>query len=89
MEIKYHPLVVKIDIPKLDKSIRHRIKSAIYEKLGTRPEFYGIPLRHNLQNLRKVRAGDYRIVFLLQKEIIFIVAIAHRKDIYKITERRI
>ncbi|MBI2630674.1 type II toxin-antitoxin system RelE/ParE family toxin [Candidatus Nomurabacteria bacterium] len=88
MEIKYHPLVVRVDIPRLDKAVRIRIEDAIESKLAVAPLRYGIPLRHELRNLRKVRAGDYRIVFLFEGSTIFIVAIAHRKEIYKIVQRR-
>ena len=89
MEIKYHPLVVKLDIPRLDKSIKERIRNVIEEKLSIKPELYGIPLRYDLRNLRKVRAGNYRIVFMLKDNLIFIIAIAHRKEVYKIITRRI
>ncbi len=88
MEIKYHPLVSKIDIPKLDKPVKERIKNAIENKLLVDPFLYGIPLRGSLRNLRKLRVGDYRVVFLLEKNEIFVIAIAHRKEIYKLLARR-
>ena len=89
MEIKYHPLVLKLDIPKLDKTFKERIKNAIENKLLINPFIYGISLRGSLRNLRKLRVGDYRVVFLLEKNGIFIVAIAHRRIVYEIVSKRI
>lgn len=89
MEIKYHSLVSKFDIPKLDKPIKERIKNAIENKLLFNPFIYGIPLRGGLRNLRKLRVGDYRVVFLLEKNEIFVVVVAHRKVVYEIISGRI
>lgn len=89
MEIKYHPLVLKLDVPKLDKPVKGRIKNAIENKLLIDPFIYGIPLRGSLRNLRKMRVGDYRIVFLLEKNEIFVIAVAHRREVYKLLARRI
>lgn len=88
MEIKYHPLVFKIDIPKLDKIVKERIKISIERKLAVAPLLYGIPLRNELRNLRKVRVGDYRILFLIEHAQVFIIAIGHRKEIYKLAKKR-
>ena len=89
MEIKYHPSVIQKDIPKLDKTVKERIKTSIERKLGVDPVLYGIPLRNELRKLRKVRVGDYRILFLLSDSIVFILAIGHRKDIYKSAYKRL
>ncbi|KKW02019.1 MAG: hypothetical protein UY36_C0012G0002 [Parcubacteria group bacterium GW2011_GWA1_49_11] len=89
VEIKYHPLVFRVDIPKLDKAVRERIKISIEKKLAIAPLLYGIPLRNELRPLRKVRIGDYRILFLLEDMEVFIIAIGNRKEIYKLTKKRI
>ena len=89
MEIKYHPLVFSLDIPKLDKTAKERVKISIEKKLAVAPLLYGIPLRNDLRALRKIRVGDYRILFLLEHKEVFIVAIGHRKDIYRLTKKRI
>jgi len=88
MEIKYHPLVLKVDIPKLDKPVKQRIKNAIENKLLVDPFLYGISLRGSLRNLRKLRVGDYRVAFLLEKNKIFVICVTHRKEIYKLLARR-
>ena len=70
-------------------SEKERIKNAIENKLLVDPFLYGIPLRGSLRNLRKLRVGDYRVAFLLEKNEIFVVAMAHRKVVYEILNRRI
>lgn len=64
--VEYHRLVVRDDIPKLDSVIKSRIKSAIEQKLMTRPDIFGIPLRHSTEGHRKLRVGDHRIVFRIE-----------------------
>jgi len=39
------------------------------------------------KNIFRVRVGDYRIVYKRTKKLIYIVSIAHRKDIYKLVKR--
>ena len=88
MEIIYHPLVTKVDIPKLDKPVKERVRVSIENKLGTNPVLYGVPLRGTLRPLRKIRVGNYRVVFLIESNKVFIVAIAHRKNLYALAEKR-
>ncbi len=87
-QLLYHPLVVKQDIPKLDAIMRSRIKSAIEEKLTVHPEIFGIPLRQSLQGHRKLRVGDWRIAFRIEKQTVKIIAILHRSIVYKVVEKR-
>ena len=88
MEIEYHPKVIKIDIPRLDKSVRERVKFAIQNKLSTEPIVYGLPLRGVLHQCWKLRVGDYRVIYTIVKNKIKIVVIDHRKDVYdRVLER--
>jgi len=93
MEMKYsitlHPLVTSYDIPQLDTFWRHTIRDAIREKLATKPEIYGKPLRYNLKGCRALRIGDYRAVFQMEHATVYVVAIVHRSSKYKGVERRI
>jgi len=86
--IFYHQSVVKIDIPKISRGFQIRIQEAIEEKLTTNPEIFGKPLRRSLSGYRKLRVGDYRVIFRIEKQIIKILVIGHRKDVYKISEIR-
>lgn len=84
----YHPEVVKRDIPKLNSDIRKRIKRAIENRLLTAPHEYGEPLRKTLKNYRKLRVGDYRVVFRVADNEILILGICHRKETYSMMEKR-
>jgi hypothetical protein len=45
-------------------------------------------LRFSLKGLRSLRVGDYRVVFRIQKNEVFIVLIAHRSFVYKEADKR-
>ena len=88
-EIRYHPKVETEDIEKLSHEMRRRIRETIEMKLMAEPELYSIPLRGTLKGHRKLRVGDYRVVFYLEKKTIFVLAILHRSVVYGRTERRV
>lgn len=88
-EIVYHHLVVKEDIPKLPSSWRDKIRRAIEERLKIQPEVYGKPLRRSLAGYRKLRVGDYRVIFRIESKKVKIFVIQHRRDVYETTEKRI
>ena len=87
--LRYHPDVKVKDLPKLNRTIQRRIKTAIEQRLLMAPEKYSEPLRRTLKGYRKLRVGDYRIVLKLAGEDILILGICHRKDVYKRMEWRI
>ncbi len=82
-KIVYAQEVVTEDIPHLDKKFRGIVKKAIEEKLSTHPEIFGKPLRASLAGYRKLRVGDYRVIFEISKHKIIIWMIGHRKDVYQ------
>jgi addiction module RelE/StbE family toxin len=82
-QIIYLEEVVTKHIPKLANSAKVLIKKAIEERLTTNPIAYGKPLRCSLKGHRRIRIGDYRVVYRVEAKIVTIVAIAHRKDIYE------
>jgi mRNA interferase RelE/StbE len=87
-KILYHHLVVKEDIPRLSTEWRRKIKHAIEEKLITHPELYGKPLRRSLKGYRKLRVGDYRVIFRIQGTTVIVFIIQHRSIVYKLLLRR-
>ena len=87
--IKYHHLVVKEDIPRLSNAYKRRIKENIERKLAERPEIFGEPLRKSLKGYRKLRVGDYRIIFKVQGKTIYILLIEHRSVVYREINKRI
>lgn len=84
-EIAYLDKVVEADIPSLPKVVRERIKKAIEQRLTQDPIGLGKPLRYSFVGHRRLRVGDYRIVYRIdhQRRTVIIVAIKHREDIYQ------
>jgi len=88
-ELRYHPDVKSIDIPLLDVKLRSPIKKAIEMRLMTAPHLYGEPLRKTLRGYWKLRVGDYRVVFKIVAEEVWIFGIIHRKKVYEAIKKRI
>ncbi len=86
--LAYHPLVVREDIPRLDKTIQERIKSAIEHKLMTHPEIFDVPLHRSLTGHRKLRVGEYRVVYRVHGASIRILTIQPRSVVYVMAEKR-
>ena len=76
-QIEYLDTVVAEDIPALPKSMREIIKRAIEERLTADPIGLGKPLRYSLIGHRRLRVGDYRIVYRIdsKKHSVLIVII--------------
>jgi mRNA interferase RelE/StbE len=87
--IEYAEVVARVDIPALPKTVRNRIRAAVETKLRTHPDLYGKPLRRSLHGYRKVRVGNYRVVFRIEKKKVKIFAIRHRKEVYEMAEVRV
>lgn len=88
-EILYHEAVVREDIPCLPKVWRERVRSIIGSKLAIHPDIFGIPLRRSLKGYRKLRVGDYRIVFRIEGGGVKLFAIAHRSVVYELVLKRL
>ena len=85
--IKYHK-AVKDDLNSLEVLSKVRIKRAIETRLATDPIKSGELLKGNLKGFRKLRIGDYRIVYKVIEEEVLILGIRHRKDIYEVMKNR-
>lgn len=81
-EIIYAEAVVKEDLPNILEPWKSDIKHAIEARLMTRPEVYSRPLRRSLKGYRKLRVGDYRIVFRIESGKVKIFVIQHRSTVY-------
>lgn len=87
-EVVYHHLAVKEDIPRLFLFWKEKIRSAIESKLTPKPEVFGKPLRRSLKGYWKLRVGDYRIIYRIEKAKIKILVIRHRSVVYESAEKR-
>ncbi len=76
---------VEEQLKKFPKNIQQRISDAIYNRLTIAPNEYGKPLTKEWKEHRRLRVGDYRVIYKVFEDrvIVFIVEIDHRKDIYK------
>ena len=88
MKIKYHPRVKSEDIPRLNSNIAIRIENAIRKRLIVNPIKYGYYLRGSLKGYRKLRVGDWRIIYRVVDKEIRIIAIGNRKDVYNFANIR-
>ena len=81
--IEYLETVVKQDIPQLSKEVRRRVRTAIEQKLASRPVEFGKPLRYSLKGARRLRVGDWRVIYTIEPpDVVVIVKIGHRKEVY-------
>lgn len=82
MEVKLRKSAQK-DLEKLDKSVKKQIIEIIKELT----KFPNIPSCKKLVNFDpayRLRTGDYRILFDVADDAIYVARILHRKDAYKI-----
>lgn len=82
-QIFYKKTVISKDIPVLSQRDKLNIKRTIEEKLTIDPIRFGLPLRHTLKGYRRLRIGNYRVVYKIESNTVIILAIKHRKNIYK------
>jgi mRNA interferase RelE/StbE len=87
-DVVYHPAVVSDDLPKISSEWKNKIKRAVEERLATHPDLYGKPLRRSLKGYRKLRVGDYRVVFRIAKNTVKILVIRHRSAVYGEASKR-
>ncbi len=80
-EIIYHKDVDE-DLKRVGPAAAIRIIKTIDKKLTCEPEKFGASLSHNLRDFRKLRIGDFRVVYqvLHKKVIVFVLAVGPRRD---------
>lgn len=91
MEYKliYHPDVLKEDLQSIPANIKSRIRKAIETRLLKDPVMFGQPLRQSLKGYRKLRVGDWRVIYRVERSNIDILMIGNRKDVYQEVFRRV
>ena len=88
-DVSYHPAVKTEDLPPIPHNMRARIRTAIERRLMREPVKYGDPLKRSLSGYRKLRVGDYRVIYKVDNQTIIILKIGHRKEVYNKTGSRI
>ena len=89
-QITYEDGVVEEDFTKLDGFNRQRIIKEIGRKLSTAPNQFGRPLRGELKGYRRLRVGNYRVIYRVDRKrmMVLVVMVIHRESEYKGVERR-
>ena len=82
--VEYLRAVAQSDIPALPKSVKRQIRRAIEQKLTTHPFELGKPLRYSLRGARRLRVGDYRVVYRIEPpDVVLVIKIGHRREVYE------
>ncbi|MCK4316341.1 MAG: type II toxin-antitoxin system RelE/ParE family toxin [Anaerolineae bacterium] len=84
-EPAFHPDVAK-DLKGLDRSIRQRVLDKIQWLLEHIEETQHKPLTAQWEGMYRVRVGDYRVIYEIDRKHrrIIIYAVGHRREIYKL-----
>jgi mRNA interferase RelE/StbE len=71
-------------LARMDPVIQRRIAKAI-DALSTDPEPAGCKALQGLDDVLRIRVGDYRILYLIIRgdHVVQVLDIDHRKDIYR------
>ncbi len=80
VRIDYKSSVLR-DLKHLDKGVAAKILDDLRDALYSDPEC-GTPLLGQFKGMRKLRVGDYRIIYSRTKEGILILRIGHRSVVY-------
>jgi len=75
--------VIRKDLPNLPKTIRLRIVKAINERLTVDPINLGEPLYYSLKGRRRLRVGNYRVVYRVNQSerTVIVTGVGHRDTI--------
>lgn len=71
------------ELRRVAKPDRTRIVAAI-DRLAETPHL-GAALKGDMRGLRRIRVGDYRVVYEIRDEelVVLVVRVAHRRDAYR------
>ena len=73
---------VSRDLKKLEKREAKRILDQIEQPLSRHPESFP-ELKGKFAGLRKMRLGDYRVIFAILEKGVLVLRIGHRKEVYR------
>ena len=74
------------------KKLSRADQIAVLSKIKRIPDLYmvkHVTLLRGYSNVFRIRAGDVRIVVLKDKQVFTVVAVAHRREVYKLLKRMV
>ncbi len=80
-DIAYKKSVGK-DLAGLGKGEARRVLDKIEKELPARTDSYPM-LKGRFAGLRKLRVGDYRVIFAILGAHVLVLRIGHRRDVYE------
>jgi mRNA interferase RelE/StbE len=72
---------VERDLVRIVKREARRVLDKIEKELSTHPDRYPT-LKGEFQGLRKMRMGDYRIIYAILEDNVLILRIGNRREVY-------
>ena len=71
------------ELQRIERSDRERLISAI-DRLAENP-FAGSALKGELRGLRRIRVGDYRLIYEVREQdlVVLVLRAAHRREAYR------
>jgi mRNA interferase RelE/StbE len=84
-KIKFLKSVIEENLPALPVKIEARVREAMDKRIAVDPVNLGKALRGRLVGSRRLRVGDYRIIYRVDKlgHTVTITKIGHRSTIYE------
>lgn len=89
LNVSYHPLFGKEDLPALSYELRKRVKRVIETKILVKPAIFGKPLHSPLSGFWSLRVGGVRIVYGIEKELVTIYMVDSRDRVYELARKRL
>ena len=69
-------------LKKLSTDIRDRINEKILD-LSDNPRPSGVVKLENIENKYRIRIGTYRILYEIKDDVLIVVRVGHRRDVYR------
>jgi len=73
---------VSRDLKRLGKKESERVLDQIEQQLSLDPKNFP-ELKGRFAGLRKIRLGDYRVIFAILDDEVLVLRIGHRKEVYR------
>jgi len=89
--IEFLPDVLKDDLKKLSKNLKHTFMTAIMDRVAERPYDFKPLKGKKYYGIWRLRVGDYRIAYEIneKQKLVTILCIESRSNVYKRLQSRV